>query len=192
MTEGYFFCWELEIVPFAIAVRCMVVVVKTSLKTHINCLFSLLDLLQSSNAFKGTHTVIGHIQVFLFFPLQIRLQCFRRSRISISTERKCHTGCSGCWKWTASRSLCVAAQRRLMAPVNSWWNEKTNASKQIAGGEEILDEEDKIPSRDAAKTKKKTLILFCSPDTTRHFVLKRVLSELWCCFVCSFFPHSSC
>lgn len=51
---------------FAIAVRCMVVVLKTSLEIHINCLFPLLDLLQSSKAIKGTRTVIGHAQVFLF------------------------------------------------------------------------------------------------------------------------------
>lgn len=77
---------------FAIAVRCMVVVVKTSLETHINCLLALLDLLQSSKAIQGTHTVIGHVQVFFFLPPETRLRHFRRSRIQISTKRKCHTG----------------------------------------------------------------------------------------------------
>lgn len=127
---------------FAIAVRCMVVVLKTSLEIHINCLFPLLDLLQSSKAIKGTRTVIGHAQVFLFSsPLQTRLQHFCRSQILTSTKRKCHTGCWSCWKCTASRRLCVADSETALP---SMWRLSTPdeikslmqvSKQQTAGGE---------------------------------------------------------
>lgn len=89
-----------------------------------------LPLLQSSKAIKGTHTVIGHVQVSP--PQQTHLQRFCRSWILISTKQKCHTGNWSRWKWTAKCRLCVTAQRRLVAPVNSGWNQKPSASKQAA------------------------------------------------------------
>lgn len=133
--------WWLKVTSFAENMKlCLcycsqmhVVVLKTSLEIHINCLFPLLDLLQSSKAIKGTRTVIGHAQVILFSSpckhacifVDLRYWHLQNGNATLSAEAAENEQPAAVYAW-----LLRDGAPQHVAPVNSWWNQKLNASKQ--------------------------------------------------------------
>lgn len=89
--------------------------------------FSLLDLLQSSKAIKGTHTVIGQVQ-----PPTLQTKpscCFWRPRYRYLQNES-----------TTKQNAPASAQKWLVAPVNFRWNQKRSfmqvSKHRTTGGRE--------------------------------------------------------